>query len=105
MLEKINAVVDNLISEQVLTADFSYFVRTPIITSRLTTYYTQITDATEISFYFADGVGGDNTAFVQEVMTGIKKQHIGLEFGLEAQVTPSLNLKVAAAVGQFFLCQ
>ncbi|NVJ89945.1 MAG: TonB-dependent receptor [Flavobacteriaceae bacterium] len=96
-----NNVVDNLQSEKILTTDFSYIVRTPIITSRLTGYYTNITDATEISFYFADGVGGDNTAFVQEIMTNIEKNHIGLELGLEAQVTPTIKLKGAASVGQF----
>ncbi len=96
-----NAIVDDLKSEQVLSTDFSYIVRSPIITSRLSTYYTGIRDATEISFYFADGVGGDNTAFVQEILFGIQKEHLGLEFGLEAQVTPSLKIKGVASIGQF----
>lgn len=96
-----NATVDNLQSEKILTTDLSYILRSPIITSRLTAYYTNISDATEISFYFADGVGGDNTAFVQEIMTGIEKQHIGLELGVEAQVIPTIKLKFAASIGQF----
>ena len=83
------------------STDLSYIVRSPIITSRLTAYYTKVQDATEISFYFADGIGGDNTAFVQEVMTGIDKKHLGLELGLEAQVSSSIKLKGAAAIGQF----
>jgi hypothetical protein len=96
-----NNVVNNLQSEKVLSTDFSYIVRSPIITSRLTVYYTSIKDATEISFYFADGVGGNNTAFVQEVLSGIEKNHIGLELGVEAQVTPTIKLKGAASIGQF----
>ncbi|PQJ79764.1 TonB-dependent receptor [Polaribacter porphyrae] len=96
-----NATVDNLQSEKVLSTDLSYIIRSPIITSRLTGYYTNISDATEISFYFADGVGGDNTAFVQEILSGIERQHIGLELGIEAQITPTIKLKGAASIGQF----
>ena len=96
-----NAIVDDLRSEQVLSTDFSYIIRSPIITSRLTAYYTDIQDATEISFYFADGVGGDNTAFVQEILSGIHKEHLGVELGLEAQVTPTIKLKGVASIGQF----
>ena len=96
-----NNIVENLQSERVLSLDASYIRRSPIITSRLTGYYTSIKEATEISFYFADGVGGDNTAFVQEVLSGIEKKQVGLELGLEAQVTATIKLKGAAAVGHF----
>jgi len=96
-----NNIVENLRSENIFSADLSYIVRTPIITSRLTGYYTGITDATEISFYFADGVGGDNTAFVQEILSGVDKRHLGVEIGLEAQVTPTIKLKGAANIGEY----
>lgn len=96
-----NNIVDNLQSEKVFSADASYIRRSPIITSRVTAYYTSIKDATEISFYFGDGVGGDNTAFVQEIVSGIKKKQLGLELGLEAQVTSTIKLKGAAAIGSF----
>ena len=96
-----NNVVFDLKSEKTLSTDISYVFRNPIITSKVTAYYTSIKDATEISFYFADGVGGDNTAFVQEILSGINKKHLGLEFGLEAQVTSTFKLKGAASVGQF----
>ncbi|MDP5104536.1 MAG: TonB-dependent receptor [Polaribacter sp.] len=96
-----NNIVDNLQSEQLFSADASYIVRTPIITAKLTGYYTSIKDATEISFYFADGIGGDNTAFVQEILSGIEKEHLGVEFGLEAQVTSAIKLKGAASIGRF----
>ena len=96
-----NNIVDNLQSEKVFSADASYIRRSPIITARATAYYTSILDATEISFYFGDGVGGDNTAFVQEIVTGIAKRQLGLELGLEAQVTSTIKLKGAAAIGSF----
>ena len=96
-----NNVVFDLQSEKTFSTDISYVFRNPIITSKLTAYYSSIKDVTEISFYFADGVGGDNTAFVQEILSGINKKHLGLEFGLEAQVTSTFKLKGAASIGQF----
>ncbi|MCI2229277.1 TonB-dependent receptor [Polaribacter sp. MSW13] len=96
-----NSTVDNLTSEKVISADASYIFRSPIVQAKLTGYYTKIQDATEISFFFADGIGGDNTAFVQEILSGIDKKHFGAEFGIEAQITPTIKLKGAANIGQY----
>ena len=99
-----NRIVNNLESEKIILTDISYIIRNPIITSKITGYYAGIKDATEISFYYADGIseiGGDGNAFVQEILTGINKTHFGLEFGLEAQVTSAINLKAAANIGQY----
>lgn len=94
-------VVPNISEENVMTVDVSYILRTPMVKAKLTGYCTQITDVSEISFFFADGIGGDNTAFVQEILQGINKKHLGLELGVEAQVTSSIKLKGSAAIGQF----
>ncbi|MBZ9728225.1 TonB-dependent receptor [Salegentibacter sp. JZCK2] len=100
-----NEVVIGLTSEQLQNMDFSYRYRSTNIKARLSAYYTQIKDATEISFYYADGLSGlgrnSTTAFVQEVLSGIDKQHLGLELGIEAQLTSAIKLKAAAAMGQF----
>ena len=72
-----NNVVIDLQSEKLFSTDISYIFRNPLITSKLTAYYASIKDATEISFYFADGVGGDNSAFVQEILRGINKNILG----------------------------
>lgn len=96
-----NNTVLNLTSEKIMSFDASYILRSPIVQAKVTGYYTGIKDATEISFFFADGIGGDNTAFVQEVLTGIEKRHFGAEVGIEAQVTPTLKLKGAANIGQY----
>ncbi|CAL2104010.1 TonB-dependent receptor-like protein [Tenacibaculum sp. 190130A14a] len=95
------ADVAELNSEKILSGDLSYIFRSPMITSKLTGYFTDIYDATEISFFFADGIGGDNSAFIQEILTGIDKRHFGVEFGIEAKVTPTLTLKAAANYGQY----
>lgn len=94
-------IVPNITNEKVLSTDVSYIFRSPIIKAKLTGYYTKIKDANEISFFFADGIGGDNVAFIQEILQGIEKQHIGGELGIEAQVTPTIKLKGVASIGQF----
>lgn len=94
-------IVPNITEEKITSADASYIFRSPIVKAKLTGYYTKIEDASEISFFFADGIGGDNTAFVQEILQGIDKKHIGGELGIEAQVTPTIKLKGVASVGQF----
>jgi hypothetical protein len=93
--------VPNISEEKIASIDGSYIFRSSIMKAKLTGYYTKISDASEISFFFADGIGGDNTAFVQEILQGIDKKHMGAELGIEVQVTPTIKLKGAAAVGQF----
>ncbi|WP_144960566.1 carboxypeptidase regulatory-like domain-containing protein [Gillisia sp. Hel_I_86] len=100
-----NNVVEGINSERIYSGDASYIFRSSFLKARLTGYFTQINNATEISFYYADGLSGlgrnSTTAFVQEILTGIDKQHLGLEMGAEAQVTSTLKLKTAVAMGQF----
>lgn len=100
-----NSIVKDLKSEKLQTGDLSYIFRTPTFRTRLTGYFTKVTDATEISFYYADGLseqGRENTtAFVQEILTGISKRHLGIEAGLDFQITSTIKLKGAAAVGQY----
>ncbi|UPS92375.1 carboxypeptidase regulatory-like domain-containing protein [Bizionia sp. M204] len=102
-----NSVVDNITEEKITSFDASYIFRSPIVKAKLTGYYTKIEDANEIGFYYADGITNvgeefnDTSAFVQEVLQGVDKKHIGAELGIEAQVTPTIKLKGVAAVGQY----
>lgn len=94
-------VVPNITEETIISTDASYFLRAANLKAKVTGYYTKITDASEISFFFADGIGGDNTAFVQEILQGIDKKHLGVELGIEYQIMPSVKFKGVAAIGQF----
>lgn len=96
-----NDIVIGIDSEKIASVDASYILRSPIVQAKVTGYFTKIEDATDISFYFADGIGGDNTAFIQEILTGINKKHLGIEVGIEAQVTPTIKLKGAANIGEY----
>jgi len=89
--------------EKISTFDLNYIYKSPIVKTRLTGYFTKMQDANEVSFYYADGISGvdSGTAFVQEVLEGIDKRHLGIEFGIEAQVTPTIKLTGVASVGQY----
>src|SRR5690606_12713377 len=91
--------------EKIQAVDLSYIFRSPIIKARLTGFYTGIADATEIGFFFTQSFQGqginNDAAFVQEITTGIEKRHVGAEFGIEAQVTPTIKLKAAGSMGQY----
>ena len=93
----------DITEEKITSFDANYIFRSSSVKARLTAYYTQMQDANEISFYFADGISGvdEGTAFVQEILQGIDKTHMGIEFGMEAQITPTIKLTGVASVGQF----
>ncbi|MDC7995135.1 carboxypeptidase-like regulatory domain-containing protein [Altibacter sp. HG106] len=106
-----NDAVRDLESETIQNLDVSYIYRSPIVKARLTGFYNNIEDQTDINFFFTESAQGaqnavnadpgqDNNAFVQEVLTGINTRRMGAELGIEAQVTPTLKLKAAGSYGQ-----
>lgn len=100
-----NDVVIGLESEKIQAVDASYIFRSPIVKARLTGFYTGFSDGSDIGFYFTEDLAGlgldTGDAFVQEVLTNVEKRHVGVELGIEAQVTPTIKLKAAASVGQY----
>jgi len=97
-----NLEVPDLNEVKTTSLDASYIFRSSILKTRLTGYYSTTKDATEVAFYYIDGLAGlkDAQDFVQEATTGIDKRSMGLEFGAEAQVTPTIKLKGALALGE-----
>ena len=63
-------------------------------------YWVQQMNINEVSFYFADGVGGDEAFFIQEVLQGKSSLHQGLELGFKHSFAEVLDLKIAAAYGK-----
>ena len=96
-------IVPNITEEKIMSFDASYILRSSMIKARLTGYYTKMEDANEISFFYADGIQGfeETSEFIQEVLQGIDKKHMGVELGIEAQVTSTIKLKGVASVGEF----
>lgn len=96
-----NSITPDLTSEKIVTGDVSYVFRAPKIQSRLTAYYTKFSDAIETSFFFAEGLLGDQADFVNEIITGVEKTNMGAELSFEYQVLPTVKLLAAGSVGQF----
>lgn len=100
-----NAKVIGLESETVQSVDLSYIFRSPILKARITGFYSGFQDGSDIGFYFTEDLAGlgidTGDAFVQEILTNVERRHVGVEVGIEAQVTPTIKLKGAASIGQY----
>lgn len=96
----------NLKNQIINSNDLSYILRGQTLKLRLTGYWTEIKNATEISRYYAEGIqlGSSNTAqsaFVAEILSGAEKRYIGLEVGADIKILPTLNAIAAASIGEY----
>jgi len=101
-----NNIVNGLDSESISSADLSYVLRTPKFKARLTGFFSKIQNATETSFFFAEGVfdgtdSADSNAFVAETVTNIDKKMMGGELGLEYNLTATIKVTGSASYGQY----
>ena len=100
-----NDLVPKISEEEIRTADISYRYRSQLLNFRLTGYFTDILNISEVSYYFAEGLSGlereNTTAFVQEILTGMDKRFFGIEAGAESQITSAIKLKAALSIGEY----
>ena len=104
-----NFIVPNITSQKIQSFDVSYIYRGPGVKARLTGYMTNFSDGVETAFYYAEGIlaGTDtnneaiSSDFVGEITTGVDKENMGVEFGMEVQATPTIKLTGVASVGSF----
>ena len=99
-----NAITIGLESEKIQNVDIGYIFRSAIVKARITGFYSNFKGGSDLGFYFTENISGlglEQDAFIQEVMTNVEKQYIGGELGIEAQVTPTIKLKAAASMGQY----
>lgn len=94
-----NNLVTNLQSETVSTVDLNYYARLPNLTARLSGFYTRFQNTTDVNFFFVNsGVGSD---FVQEVITDLDRLHMGLELGVEYQLSSQVKLTAVANLANY----
>lgn len=98
-----NDAIEELTSEKVIFADLSYMYRSSVFDARISGFYADVTDQTDLGFYFTQNALGseDNNAFVQEVVTGLDTRNVGLEAGLEATLLSVIKIKAVASFGQY----
>jgi hypothetical protein len=103
-----NNITPDLTSESIMGSDISYIIKAPKFKARLTGFFNKISDATQISFFYGEGIFDagedgetDTDSFISEIVTGINKKHIGAEFGFEYQVTSTIKATGSASYGQY----
>ena len=92
-------VIPNIEIEQTLFVTSKYHWQASWFDLQLVAYWGLEQNGTQLGFYFADGVGGDEAFFVQEVLQKVQKNHQGLELGWKATLADVIQLKAAVAIG------
>ena len=88
--------VDNLKSETIYSGDINYVLRTPAVKARLTFYYTQFKDKTWLRSFYHEALN----SFVNYIMTGVDERNVGMELGVEANVSPTVSVSGVLGIGQ-----
>jgi hypothetical protein len=103
-----NNITPDINSERISSVDGSYIIRMPKLKMRLTGFLSKIQNATELSFFYGEGLfdeesvgSGNEDSFISEIITGIDKKQIGAELGFELQVTSTIKVTASAAYGQY----
>ncbi|BCY27761.1 carboxypeptidase-like regulatory domain-containing protein [Flavobacterium okayamense] len=99
-----NNITPNLTDENIIATDASYIIKAPKFKARLTGFFNKIQNSSEISFYYAESIGdadGEEDSFVSEIVTGLDKQSLGGELGLEYQITSTIKVNASASYGQY----
>lgn len=92
-----NDVTPGVKAEKVFGVDASYNFRIGDFRARVSGYYTTFTDQTKVISYYDDV----EATFSNFAMSGINKQHFGLEVAASVPLYEGLSLKGALSWGQY----
>lgn len=92
-----DAVQDDLVSEKISSVEAGYVLNAPKLKVRLTGYYTQMKDQMNVLTFYHD----EYRNFVNYAISGIDKNHFGVEFGVDAKIYKGLSLNAGASIGRY----
>ncbi|MBB6460395.1 TonB-dependent receptor [Flammeovirga kamogawensis] len=92
-----NETVENLKSSNVISGDVNYYYRGERLKARASAFYTQINDQTKVISYYDDAYQN----FVNYVLTGMGQENMGVELGLQYNITPELRAKAAGTYASY----
>ena len=95
-----HTIIPDPISEDTHVIEGKYHWESSWFDLSLTTYWIEQQNQNNVSFYFADGVGGDEAFFVQEVLKGVNTLNQGVELGWKITLADVLDIKIAGAYGR-----
>ena len=84
-------------SEKVASADLTYEFNYPIIRGRITGFFTQSWNGTELNGYYDD----EARTFVNQALTGIDKRYMGIEAAAAVKLGTYFTLTGVASVGDY----
>lgn len=91
-----NDVVSNVANEVVRSGDLSYFIRHPFVKMRITGYYSEVLNQTQMRIFYHD----EYNSFVNYLMTGVNNLYTGVEFGAEFKLSSTLQATAVFGNGQ-----
>lgn len=84
-------------SQKIVSADLTYEWNYPIVRGRVTGFYTQFWDGSELNGYYDD----EARTFVNQSLTGINRRHVGAEAAISVKLGTYFTLTGAAAFGDY----
>ena len=84
-------------SEKIVSADLTYEFNYPIVRGRVTGFFTQSWNGTELNGYYDD----EARTFVNQAMTGIDKRYMGIEAAAAVKMGTYFTLTGVASVGDY----
>ena len=84
-------------SERIVSGDLTYEFNYPLVRGRITGYYTQFWNGTELNGYYDD----EAHTFVNQAVSGINRRHFGLEAAATVKLGTYFSLTGAVAVGDY----
>ena len=84
-------------SEKVASADLTYEFNYPVVRGRVTGFFTQSWNGTELNGYYDD----EARTFVNQAMTGIDKRYMGIEAALAVKLGTYFTLTGVTSVGDY----
>ena len=84
-------------SEKVVSVDLTYEFNYPIVRGRITGFFTQSWDGTELNGYYDDEV----RTFVNQALTGIDKRYLGIEAAAAFKLGTYFTLTPVLAIGDY----
>ena len=84
-------------SEKIVSADLTYEFNYPIVRGRITGFFTQSWDGTELNGYYDD----EARTFVNQAMTGIGKRYVGFEAAAAFKLGTYFTLTPFVSLGDY----
>ncbi len=81
-------------SEKVVSGDLTYEFNYPIVRGRITAYYTQFWNGSELNGYYDD----EARTFVNQAITGINRRHAGAEAAVAVKMGTYFTLTAATSI-------